>query len=487
MAAQSVSSDDNQVFRVPLLDPAAQRSSTGGYPWSIEGDSATVVYLKNVTEYPQNFTLQFDYAGGVYGLGLKTVEGGQTLAVDIRALRDSQTPDAKGSVMPREAARGQVLWSAKGQEKLVLIGRAEQADTAHAMSSSYACQNCCPDSFLYGFVTPGEISGFPGDQTLCAAMQQNETCYGTPLEPFSVFADWWSSNSSVATIDGGGLATAVNVGSARLQGQWVAERWLMALGEFGQPVSCEVSPLGFIEEALCDVVQLRVRLLNSPVPDGESGDTSGAVIAGQQFQMLAEAVTIDGQVAIDVNSSVHVTTNRPLDSSEGGFSPSFNLSNGSYQQAVLLNRVAGTDRGTTFRFSPSGGGNLDFFIYTYFQVVASREGLVGGTTACGHTIAINDHFVALPSTGLCNTSVFLRNGNRTETTTVRDVGPWYPHSAATTGNPCVGGNDPYWNTGGIPRVLGQSCDANNAAIDLGDGTFASLGLSGTGTILWRFD
>jgi len=88
---------------------------------------------------------------------------------------------------------------------------------------------------------------------------------------------------------------------------------------------------------------------------------------------------------------------------------------------------------------------------------------------------------------MCDAVVTLRNGTKHEDTTVRDVGPWYPHSNAHTGNPCVGGEDPYWNTDGVPRVLGQNCDANNAAIDIGDGTFADLGLPGTGTVLWRFN
>src|SRR5881296_949089 len=44
-----------------------------------------------------------------------------------------------------------------------------------------------------------------------------------------------------------------------------------------------------------------------------------------------------------------------------------------------------------------------------FNVIATREGLVGSVTACSHQIVANDHFVALPSTGLCNVGVTLRN------------------------------------------------------------------------------
>lgn len=203
--------------------------------------------------------------------------------------------------------------------------------------------------------------------------------------------------------------------------------------------------------------------------------------------MLADAVDENGQTTMAPTTPVQFSASRTLDSTETGFPSSFNISNSSYQQTVLLNRVNGTDRGTTFRFRPNSGRALDFEIYTYFEVVGSREGLVGGATACNHTITANDRFVALPSTGMCNTAVTVRRGSNIADTTVRDVGPWFPHASATTGNPCVSGNDRYWNTGGAPRVLSTNCDSNNAAIDTGDGTFADLGMTGTGTILWRFN
>lgn len=57
MSAISTSRSGNQVFRVPLIDPKVPLSSTGGYPWMIEEDSATMVYIKNVTDRSQHYTL----------------------------------------------------------------------------------------------------------------------------------------------------------------------------------------------------------------------------------------------------------------------------------------------------------------------------------------------------------------------------------------------------------------------------------------------
>jgi len=133
-----------------------------------------------------------------------------------------QVLDAKGRVIAREMTRRQSQWSLRGGNALTLIGRAEQSDTARGLASSYACVNCCPDSFLSGFIAPDSLTGFPGDQTLCDAVQQDANCYGAPMEPFSVEAFWASDNTAVATIDSSGLATAQAVGSAWLRTWWTA-------------------------------------------------------------------------------------------------------------------------------------------------------------------------------------------------------------------------------------------------------------------------
>ena len=124
-----------------------------------------------------------------------------------------------------------------------------------------------------------------------------------------------------------------------------------------------------------------------------------------------------------------------------------------------------------------------------YKVFATREGLVGGTTANGHKITSRDHFVALPSGKSLSPNgkktyqvkVCAANG-RCETAPVWDVGPWNT-------------KDDYWN----PKASRQSWKdlpqgkpeaqaayqsgynggkdqfgrkvANPAGIDLADGTF----------------
>lgn len=123
-----------------------------------------------------------------------------------------------------------------------------------------------------------------------------------------------------------------------------------------------------------------------------------------------------------------------------------------------------------------------------YRVFATREGLVGGTTANGHVIKSRDHFVALPSRkGLANNNsgnysvqVCTDNKSRCEWAPVWDVGPWNT-------------KDDYWNSSrqmwkdlpkGKPEAQAAYSDgynggkdefgrkvANPAGIDLADGTF----------------
>ncbi|WP_116041723.1 hypothetical protein [Amycolatopsis palatopharyngis] len=123
-----------------------------------------------------------------------------------------------------------------------------------------------------------------------------------------------------------------------------------------------------------------------------------------------------------------------------------------------------------------------------YRVFATREGLVGGTTANGHVIVSRDHFVALPSRrGLANkgsgnytVQVCTSDNARCEWAPVWDVGPWNT-------------KDDYWNADremwtdlpqGKPQAQAAYQDgynggkdqfgrrvANPAGIDLADGTF----------------
>jgi len=136
-----------------------------------------------------------------------------------------------------------------------------------------------------------------------------------------------------------------------------------------------------------------------------------------------------------------------------------------------------------------------------FHVYATREGLVGGTTSSGHVITANDHFVALPSVKALNKNVKITYKGKSSVAPVLDIGPW-------------NNDDDYWTPSdtrvykGIPRGMPQAQAAFNSnhnggksglglkvtvpcGIDIGDGTYADLGMGNPDwvdiTFLWLTD
>jgi len=250
MSAQSVSKSGNQVFRVPMVDANSVASSTGQYPWSLEGNSSTFVYLKNTTDKPQQYHLQINFGDDVYSSGLKTIEPGQPIAFDLRALRDEQVPDAKGRKIPLNAVRGQVHWSIYGDEHLGLIGRVEQFDVAKGISMTAACTECCPDSWYSFWIDPLNGAAVPGDTGQFSAMQQNITCYNEVLDPFQVFPNnFTSSDPSVASCNSTGFATALYPGTTDIGAHWTVRFWDFDFGSGGCTRYLETAN----PEAVCNV------------------------------------------------------------------------------------------------------------------------------------------------------------------------------------------------------------------------------------------
>jgi hypothetical protein len=144
-----------------------------------------------------------------------------------------------------------------------------------------------------------------------------------------------------------------------------------------------------------------------------------------------------------------------------------------------------------------------------YSIFATREGLVGRTTANGHVIRSNDHFVALPSRRALNPNDGVRDykvrvcyprTGRCEEAPVFDVGPWNtrddywnPSNVRENWQNLPQGKPEataayYQNYNGGRDQFGRQV-ANPAGIDLADGTFYGLGLTNNDfvevTFLWK--
>jgi hypothetical protein len=107
-------------YEVPLRDSGPPRASTGGYPVRLDDDYSTIVSISNMGERAGQFTIQINHEGGPYVFGLVSLEPGATTTFDVRKLRDEQTPDINGRVLPPGMQKAQVRWSARGNGSVPL-------------------------------------------------------------------------------------------------------------------------------------------------------------------------------------------------------------------------------------------------------------------------------------------------------------------------------------------------------------------------------
>jgi hypothetical protein len=111
-------------FDVPVKDPlAGANRGNGSYPWRLDNGYTTVVHLKNTLDKEVMAVVQVRYDEGNYNPDRIKLAPYQTVAIDIRQLRDAQKKDIRNGLIPEEVESGQVVWFEEESESL--IGRAE--------------------------------------------------------------------------------------------------------------------------------------------------------------------------------------------------------------------------------------------------------------------------------------------------------------------------------------------------------------------------
>lgn len=245
IAAVSVSQNDNQVFQLPIFDPNKMPSSAGGYPWKADGNYSTILYIKNETSQSNKFTASLAYQGGSYALGVKEIKGHQTVAIDFRELRDNQTPDSRGNLIPLNIEKGQIAWSLKGGEGKPLSGRSEQVSISNGLSSTYDCRNYCQDGYYGSWLEQFGVYESVGDIANFTAIQQDTNSYGYLLPPYTVSsANWESTEPTVSSVNFNGEAEALAAGTATIRASWEAQ---LTSGEIASE-ECFYNIISIIEE-----------------------------------------------------------------------------------------------------------------------------------------------------------------------------------------------------------------------------------------------
>ncbi|MDQ6672564.1 MAG: hypothetical protein M3069_17780 [Chloroflexota bacterium] len=141
----------------------------------------------------------------------------------------------------------------------------------------------------------------------------------------------------------------------------------------------------------------------------------------------------------------------------------------------------------SFAFESAGAQEYVAASPVTVRLWATREGLVGRTTAAGHLVNANDHFVALPSRKALNRTVIVSYAGKNQTAPVLDIGPWNRDDAWWEEGAARGQftDLPRW----VPEVWAAYENGYNAGhdatgrfvtfpamIDLGDGVYADLGM-----------
>jgi hypothetical protein len=193
----------NHVFDVPMKDPAVTMNRfNGSYPFNLEGEARSVIHVRNTTDEKALFTIQFDYEGGSYCLPIQALAPQQEAAIDVRQLRDRQTADSIGRVLPKELIRGQAIWIEHGAQ--ALTGRAENFNVVKAVASSYSCPlGCCPAGDNRVYMTPSSTDGGVGSTALIQLLLiRRQDCNGVEYGPYSVAtqASWLSDHPGVVSL-----------------------------------------------------------------------------------------------------------------------------------------------------------------------------------------------------------------------------------------------------------------------------------------------
>jgi hypothetical protein len=217
-------------FDVPIKDPEGGPSN-GSYPWRLDAGYSTVLHLKNTLDKEVTAIYRLIYEDGEYNPAPVKLAPQQTIAVDIRKLRDGQEKDLRGAIMPNNVETGKIIWMGLDPQ-FVIIGRAEVAKVTTGIASSFSC-NVCECGSVYSrdtgylpYLSPNPLTE-PVDAT--GSFMVNEymktNCsndYWGPVGP-SGSVTWSSSDTSVATVRGQ-IITAVGPGSTTITGTWSGDR-----------------------------------------------------------------------------------------------------------------------------------------------------------------------------------------------------------------------------------------------------------------------
>ncbi len=209
----------------PFRDVQTEESGTGGYPWRLDGDFETHVYITNTTSEPKIVFARITAANQPdYVPGATQLAPGQTAEYDLRALRDQHISDSLGNTMSPNVTTGQFIWGLQAQatDDHGVLGRASMISATQKTLRSYSCYSCsCSYALSQISMIIPDPSINPNDfQNVSTLGYYSSPCAGTSVPPNSPITPGYNSyDAAMITMANGNPATmhAVGAGYSGLQ------------------------------------------------------------------------------------------------------------------------------------------------------------------------------------------------------------------------------------------------------------------------------
>jgi hypothetical protein len=316
LVAQWFSSDDsgNMVVEVPLRSLGPKERLNGSNPFLLADDYSSVTYIKNIGDKASHVLAYIDHAGGNYMIGLKEIKPGETLAIDIRKLRDDQVKDENGQTLPTDLLTGHINW--RIHDGAQIVGRTSVMSLSQAIAENRSCGGCTCSPIDVQF----SMSAFTdqGDGTATTSIQETDTsCDGWPRSfsiPNEAFS--WSTKdpngndgSYIAEVDVHGKVTYQGPGTATITATTFPD--ICHCVHFGVEDGCDcelVDPpqsRGGSQQVTSPIV-LRIRFGGNDITG-----TTQSVVEGQQIA-LTTSITLPSGVTVQSQSwSVPGTSDNP--------------------------------------------------------------------------------------------------------------------------------------------------------------------------------
>ncbi len=203
------SREEHIVRAAPFKDIGDMSISTGAYPWRLDGEFDSRIYITNAGTVRAAFGGHILPANGPsYFVDSHYLDPGESAVFDIRQLRDEQIPDPRGVKLPKDALVGQFSWSTIfGDGTQRFIGRNELVDRVSGISASFSCGGVCycPNNTTSASFSPGSSTTYVGGQvTNMSTVASQYTCMGVFVDNYTVTPGSWNvATLSVLSLSSG--------------------------------------------------------------------------------------------------------------------------------------------------------------------------------------------------------------------------------------------------------------------------------------------